>query len=111
LIVVKLFNVVIPDTFNELFIVVEFDNVVKPDILNDDMHVILYVAFVNKAPLNAAGNLTELSVDVQSKRPAGFIDTIGFVVLCVNFLLSAINNKRVFTLLAPNTSAIPSVLV
>ena len=39
-----LYNIVVPDTYYELFIVVLFDNVVKPDIFNDDTHVILYVA-------------------------------------------------------------------
>ena len=106
-----LFIIVVPDTYNELFIVVLFDNVVKPDIFNDDIHVILCVPLVNKAPLNTAGNLTVLSVDVQSIRPVGLNDIMGFVVFCINLVLSAINNKRVFSLLAPNTSAIPSVLV
>ena len=111
LIVVKLFSVVIPDTFNELFTVVLFDNVVIPDIFNDDIHVILNVPFVYKAPLNTAGSLVVLSVDVQSKRPVGLIDTIGFVVFCINLVLSPINNNRDVVLLAPNKRAIPSVLV
>ena len=66
---------------------------------------------VNKAPLNTAGNLTELSVDVQSIRPVGLNDMMGFVVFCINLALSAINSKRELILLAPNKSAIPSVLV
>ncbi len=53
----------VPDAFNQLFFVVLFDNVVKPDIFNDDIHVILRAPWVNKAPLNTAGNLTVLSVD------------------------------------------------
>jgi hypothetical protein len=36
-----LFNVVAPDTFNELFNVVTLFNIVNPDTYNDDMHDIL----------------------------------------------------------------------
>jgi hypothetical protein len=109
--VVTLFNVVLPDIFNDDVHVVTLFNVVLPDIFNDDIHVILYVPLVNKAPLNTAGNLTELSVDVQSIRPVGLNDMMGFVVFCINLALSAINSKRELILLAPNKSAIPSVLV
>ncbi len=50
-----------------------------------------------------------LSVDVQSNLPVGFIDTIGFVEFCINFVLSPINNTLVLILLEPNNKAIPSV--
>ena len=63
---------------------------VKPDIFNDDIHVILRAPFVNRAPLNTAGNLTVLSVDVQSIYPVELIDMMGFVVFCINLVLSAI---------------------
>jgi hypothetical protein len=67
------------------------------------------VPFVYKAPLKTAGNLIELSVDVQSNLPVGFVETTGFFAFCINFVLSAINNKFVFVQLAPNIKAIPSV--
>jgi hypothetical protein len=76
---------------------------------NVDIHVISYVPFVYKAPLKTAGNLVVLSVDVQSNLPVGFIDTMGFVAFCINFVLSAINNNLVLILLAPNSKATPSV--
>ena len=101
-------SLVLPETFNDDPHVVILFNVVLPEIFNDDIHVIWYVPFVNKAPLNTAGNLVVLSVDVQSKRPVGFIDTTGFVAFCINFVLSAINNNLVLILLAPNNNAIPS---
>ncbi len=41
-----LFIIVVPDTYNDLFIVVLFDNVVKPDIFNDDVHVALLCSVV-----------------------------------------------------------------
>ena len=69
-----LLKVVVPDTFNELLIVVILFNVVNPDTFNDDIHVILYVELVYKAPLKTAGNLVELSVDVQSKRFVGLLN-------------------------------------
>ena len=109
--VVTLFNVVLPDIFNDDVHVVLFDNVVNPDIFNDDIHVILRVPLVNKAPLNTAGNLVVLSVDMQSILPFGLNDNVGFVVFCINLALSAINSNRECTLLDPNKSAIPSVLV
>ncbi len=46
---------------------------------NDDIHVILFVAFVNIAPFNTAGNHVELSVDTQSNFPDGFNAIIEFV--------------------------------
>jgi hypothetical protein len=109
--VVTLFNVVLPDIFNDDVHVVTLFNVVLPDIFNDDIHVILCVPLVNKAPLNTAGNLVVLSVDMQSILPFGLNDNVGFVVFCINLALSAINSKRELILLAPNKSAIPSVLV
>ncbi len=56
---------------------------------NEDIHVILYEPFVYKAPLKTAGNLVVLSVDVQSNRPVGFIDTTGLLhfVLILCYLL------------------------
>ncbi len=45
-----------------------------------DLNVTLREPPVYIAPLNDAGILTVLSVDVQSILPAGFIDMIGFVV-------------------------------
>ena len=80
----------------------------NPDIFNDEIHVILYVAFVYIAPLKTAGNLADPSVDVQSKRPVGLIETTELVVFCVNLALSAIHSTLEFTLLAPNTRATPS---
>ncbi len=70
-------SVVNPDTFNDDTQVVLLFNVVNPDTFNDDINVVLYVALVYIAPLNTAGNLKDLSVDVQSNPPVGFIDTIG----------------------------------
>ncbi len=68
-------------------------NVVNPETYNDDINFVFNVPSVNIAPLNTAGNLNDPSVDVQSNLPVGFIDTIGFVVFCVNLELSAINNN------------------
>jgi hypothetical protein len=104
-----LFNVVNSETFNDDPHVVMLFNVVLPETFNEDIHVIIYVQFVYKDPLKTAGNLVVLSVDVQSNRPVGYIDTTGFVAFCINFVLTAINNNLVLILLAPNTKAIPSV--
>ncbi len=53
----------------------------------------IYGPCVYKAPLITAGNLVELSVDVQSDLPVGFIDTTEFVAfsnsLCGVFLAVA----------------------
>ncbi len=66
---------------------------------NEDIHVILYIPSVYKAPLKTAGNLVVLSVDAQSNRPVGSIDTTGFVAFCINFVPSAIINNLVRYLL------------
>ncbi len=64
-------------------------NVVLPEKFNEDIHAILHVPFVYNAPLKTAGNLVVLSVDAQSNLPVGFIDTTGFVafVLFLCYLL------------------------
>jgi hypothetical protein len=84
-------------------------NEVNPETFNEDIHVILYVPFVYKAPLKTAGDLVVLSVDVQSNLSVEFIETTEFVAFCISFVLSTINNNLVFILLALNNKTIPSV--
>ena len=49
---VLLFNVVVPDTYNILFIVVIFFNVVTPETFNDDVHVVLLFNVVTPDTFN-----------------------------------------------------------
>jgi hypothetical protein len=49
---VLLFNVVVPDTYNVLFIVVIFFNVVTPETFNDDVHVVLLCNVVTPDTFN-----------------------------------------------------------
>ena len=85
-------------------------NVVVPDTYNVDLNETLKVPSVNIAPLNDAGNLVVLSVDIQSNLPKfGCNAIMGFVAFCANFVLSPINNTRELTLLIPSKRATPSV--